>query len=76
MVGAGFNSGMRQWKFARHGWGVCSCFGRVSALWHPGILNAESRTGDELHDEWRWQRSDMALAFDQMSGRPIERFKA
>ncbi|CAK9014772.1 unnamed protein product [Durusdinium trenchii] len=37
-----------------------------------GILNAESRTGDELHDEWRWQRSDMGLAFDQMSGRPIE----
>eukprot|EP00913_Durusdinium_trenchii_P002442 g2256.t1 len=34
-----------------------------------GILNAESRTGDELHDEWRWQRSDMGLAFDQMSGR-------
>lgn len=34
-----------------------------------GILNLDSKTGTELHDEWRWQRSDMGLAFGQMSGR-------
>ena len=49
-----------------------ACCGHDPVLWDLGILNAESRTGDELHDEWRWQRSDMGLAFDQMSGRPIE----
>lgn len=34
-----------------------------------GILNLDSKTGTELHDEFRWQRSDTGLAFSQMSGR-------